>query len=130
MAQGQFQTERAVKIGGSEMHGAKDRFFLGRVFVVDMRADLGREVRRHLGAAAHERALGRLAHRARCEAHRGHLGFGQPQQRRYLLAIRAGGRSVGDMFDLEQADLGVARVTLLAVASRTLSTTSGNGQVS
>jgi hypothetical protein len=44
VAQGQFQTEVAVEIGGFEMHVAKDRFFLGRVFVVDVIADLGLEV--------------------------------------------------------------------------------------
>jgi hypothetical protein len=44
VAQGQFQTELAVEIGGFEMHIAKDRFFLRGVLVVDVRADLGLEV--------------------------------------------------------------------------------------
>ena len=52
VAQGQFQTQLAVEIGGFEMHVAKDRFFLGGGLGVDVVADLGLEVRGHLGAAA------------------------------------------------------------------------------
>ena len=57
VAQGQFQSELAVEIGGFEMHVAKDFFLLGGVLGVDVDADFGLEVRGPFGAAAHELAV-------------------------------------------------------------------------
>jgi len=78
-AKGQFQAELAVEVGGCQMTVAQDSFFLQWVLGVDVIADLGLEIRRHLGAAAQQLALGRLVHVAPCEPHGWHLVFGQPK---------------------------------------------------
>jgi hypothetical protein len=44
IAQGALQREFAVDIGGFDLHVAKDRFFLRRIFGVDVVADFGLKV--------------------------------------------------------------------------------------
>jgi hypothetical protein len=61
VAQGQFQAQVQVEVGGSEAQIAKDFLDLIRVFGIDVDTDFGFEVRWHFGAAAHELTVGALA---------------------------------------------------------------------
>ena len=87
VAEGLFQAERAADIRALLMHIAKDGLLLGGVLGVEMVADLGLEVRRHLGAMAEQCTLRALTEVAPCAAYRRHLVFRQAQQRGDLLAV-------------------------------------------
>ena len=61
VANGQFQAQFRVEIGGFEVEIAKDFLFLVGVLGFDVDTDFGLQVRRHFGAAAHELAACVLA---------------------------------------------------------------------
>ena len=90
-AQGQFQAQVPVDIGGCEVHVAKDALFVGGVFGVKVIADLGLEVRGHLGSGPEQLALKTSTEGTPCEAHRRDLVCGQAQQCGDLLTVRACG---------------------------------------
>ena len=79
-----------------------------------MVADLGLQVRGHLRTTTEQLALGPPAEVAPCETYRWPLVLGHPQQRGKLLAVRAGGRPVGNILSLEQGHLGVFGCALLS----------------
>jgi hypothetical protein len=89
IAQGQFQAQFPVDIGGFEVQVAKDALGVRGVLGVEVVADLGLEVRRHLGTAPEQLALGPPPQVTPCEAHHRDLVFGQAQQCGDLLTVLA-----------------------------------------
>ena len=64
VAQGQFQAQLIVDIGGLLVQVAKDLLLLALILGIDMVADLGFEVRGDLGTVPHQVALESLVHMA------------------------------------------------------------------
>jgi hypothetical protein len=102
VANRQFQAQLWVEVGGLEVDIAEDFLFRVGVLVVDVDADLGLQIGRHLGAAAHDLAACVPAQMAPFQAQRGDVIQGESEQVSDGLALWGTGEILRNGLDLEQ----------------------------